>query len=106
MSLAAFNRVLARHLATALKAGADCDADLITRCYATARRDVRLPNRLADDPLAMEIRMMCVTHDLHALKQNERKLRRLTLREAEGAIFHLLNPDLRVAESESSGSFF
>lgn len=92
----AFNRLLAKHLAKALKAGAECDHALVLRCHATARRDVMLPPGFASDPLALEIQALCITHDLQVLRQNRNELVKLSLADAEARIFRLLNADLRV----------
>ena len=94
MSLPAFNRVLARHLAQALTSGAACDQDLLAHCYTRARHDCHLHTPLATDPLAQDVRLLCMAQDLRALKQNQARLRRLPLPEAEAEIFRLLNPDL------------
>lgn len=103
MSLPAFNRILAHHLALALIAGAPCDEELVTRCYETAGRDIEPAIRENEDPLARDIRMLCIAHDLDALRHNESRLRRMSLSEAETEILQLLNPDVRVAGAPSTG---
>lgn len=97
MSLPAFNRILSRYLASSLHAGIACDEALVLQCYSRAARAVPLPGRGDDDLLTMEIRRMCVDHDLQALRQHQLRLRQMSPQDAETEIYRLLNPELRVA---------
>lgn len=106
MTLPAFNRVLARHLALALTAGAPFDRELVMRCYRMAGRDAELILRGREDPLAMEIRTLCIDHDLGVLQRNEARLRMMSQPQAETELLRLLNPDLRVTGVESEERLF
>ena len=96
MSLPVFNRMLARCLAQALKAGEICNKSLVVDCYAAARRDANLQPETPTDPLVLDIQALCIAHDLRVLKANHEELVSLSIEEAEAAILRLLNPDLRI----------
>jgi hypothetical protein len=106
MSFPAFNRMLAKHLAQALRAGTACDEALVLRCYSTARRDVASAPSPSKDPLILEAQALCVAHDLQALQRRCEQLRRLPLHEAESAILQMLDPDLRISPVRMRPTYF